>query len=61
MARFAACMRKHGVPDFPDPNSSGMFPLSSLEKLHPITPVLQAAFKTCQSLEPKVGPRLALP
>ncbi len=58
-ASFAACMRKHGVPNFPDPNGNGRFPLASLERLNSSSPRFKTAFKTCRSLQPKVGPRLA--
>lgn len=60
MTKFAQCMRAHGVPDFPDPNPGGTppFPASSIEKLDPGSPQLQAAFKACESREPKVGPRV---
>jgi hypothetical protein len=61
MRRFAACMRTHGVPSFPDPNSQGFFPIGSLHAIVTTSPTLSRAFKACQSLEPKVGPRLALP
>jgi hypothetical protein len=27
MTQFSACMRGHGLPDWPDPNSDGTFPL----------------------------------
>jgi len=59
MANFAGCMRKHGVPSFPDPNGQGMFSPDSLEQLDPSSPLFQSAYKTCLSLMPKVGPRLA--
>jgi hypothetical protein len=59
MTSFAACMRKHGVPNFPDPNGQGRFPLATIEKLDPNTPLFQNAFKACESLEPKVGPRIS--
>ncbi len=57
---FAACMRKNGVPSFPDPNGQGMFPFGSLSRLDPNSPLVQTAFKACEVLEPKVGPRLRL-
>jgi hypothetical protein len=60
MARFAACMRAHGVPNFPDPNGTGFFPPASLEKLDPASPQLTTAFRRCESLEPKFGPRIQL-
>jgi hypothetical protein len=61
MTRFAACMRTHGVPSFPDPNSQGFFPIGSLHAIGTTSPTLSRAFKACQSLEPKVGPHLAIP
>lgn len=58
MANFASCMRKNGVPSFPDPNGQGMFTPSSLEQLQPSSPLFQTAYKACLALMPKVGPRL---
>lgn len=57
---FAVCMRKNGVPGFPDPNGQGFFPVTSLSGLDPNSPLAQTAFKACESLEPKVGPHLQL-
>jgi hypothetical protein len=58
MAAFAGCMRKHGVPSFPDPDGAGRFPLASITALDPGTPVFQAAFKRCTPLQGATGPRL---
>jgi hypothetical protein len=58
MTNFAGCMRKNGVPSFPDPNGQGMFSPSSLGQLDPSSPLFQTAYKACLSLMPKVGPRL---
>jgi hypothetical protein len=58
MLSFASCMRKDGVLRFPDPNGQGRFPFSSISKLDSSAPLFQSAFKACQSLEPKVGPRI---
>ncbi len=58
MASFAACMRKHGVPSFPDPNGQGMFPPGTIERLDSSAPVFQSAFKACGSLQGTTGPRL---
>jgi hypothetical protein len=58
MASFAACMRKHGVPSFPDPNGQGMFSPGSIKGLDPSAPVFQSAFKLCAPLQGKVGPRI---
>ncbi len=60
MLRFAACMRRQGVPDFPDPNGEGTFPPRSIMKrIDPSSPLVQSAYEACKSLEPKIGPRLA--
>jgi hypothetical protein len=58
--RFAACMRKNGVPSFPDPDPSSttFFSPDSLKGIDPASPQVQQAFKTCQPLEPTIGPRL---
>jgi hypothetical protein len=58
MVAFASCMRTHGVPSFPDPNSQGLIPLSAMNGIHPNSPLVLTAFKACESLEPKVGPRI---
>jgi hypothetical protein len=48
MVAFAACMRSHGVPDFPD---SGKLPPG----IDPNSPQYQAAQDACQSLLPVGG------
>jgi hypothetical protein len=50
---FAACMRSHGVPGFPDPDRSGRIGTGS--GVDPSSPQFQAAAKTCQSLRPAGG------
>lgn len=46
---YAACMRKHGVKDFPDPNSQGQF--TGLSSLNATTPTFAAAARACQPLQ----------
>lgn len=58
MLSFASCMRKNGVPSFPDPNGQGQFPLGMIGKLGANPPALARAYQRCASLEPKVGPRI---
>jgi hypothetical protein len=59
MAKFAACMRKSGVPDFPDPGPGGTpFPASAIAKIGPTSPRVAKAFKACEPLEPNVGPHI---
>ncbi len=48
---FAACMRSHGVPNYPDPtfSSGGVSQsLSRKEGIDPNSPIFEAAQKTCQ-------------
>ena len=50
--KYAECMRAHGIPDFPDPNSQGNFdfavPKGSGSGLDPHNPRFQAANQACQ-------------
>jgi hypothetical protein len=47
---FSACMRSHGVSDFPDPNSNGTIMLPQNADLS--SPQFQAAQQACQALRP---------
>ena len=56
---YANCMRSHGVPDFPDPNGQGEFPLHTIFEngratkgadLDPSSPAFQAGERACGSL-----------
>lgn len=47
---YAACIRKHGFPAFPDPTSQGVFPNSG--GLNLSSSQFQAAATACKSLEP---------
>ena len=50
--KYAECMRAHGIPDFPDPDSQGNFdfavPKGSSSGLDPHNPRFQAANQACQ-------------
>jgi hypothetical protein len=48
---YAKCMRSHGVPRFPDPNSTGGFNANG-PGVDPRAPQYQAAAKACMSLMP---------
>ena len=53
--RFAACMRKNGVNDFPDPGASGNFTIDAIangSSLNTSTPAFKHAISTCKGLEP---------
>jgi hypothetical protein len=49
---YSACVRSHGVPNFPDPDSSGQLPKADAQHLGVSSSQLQAAQQACQSLLP---------
>ena len=49
---FAECMRSHGVPSFPDPNSQGVIQGSGL---NPNSPSFQSASNACRHFMPNGG------
>ncbi|MGA2014446.1 MAG: hypothetical protein ABSH51_28510 [Solirubrobacteraceae bacterium] len=50
--RYAACMRSHGVPGFPDPNSQGLIQITNATGgLDASSPPFQRAESACQSLD----------
>lgn len=57
---FSRCMRSHGVPNFPDPNSNGGFSGTSQQGggtggLDPNSPAFLSAQQTCRKLLPGGG------
>jgi hypothetical protein len=57
--KFSACMRSHGVPNFPDPQFSGGGVQLRIDKssgIDPQSPQFQAAQKACQGQMPGPGP-----
>jgi hypothetical protein len=55
---YAHCMRSHGLPDYPDPGSSGTLPKTSARLRGVSTAVYTAAQNACQNLLPEVGTSL---
>jgi len=55
LLEYANCMRSHGLPDFPDPDSSGGFPMP--QNIDPNSPQYQAAANACKAYQ---GPGLNL-
>lgn len=53
--KFAACMRSHGVPKFPDPNASGEISIGPGTGVDPDSPKFRAAQDACQKELPKGG------
>jgi len=51
LLKYAACVREHGVPNFPDPSANGGF-MVRVES----SPAFKAAQATCHKLLPGGGP-----
>lgn len=58
MTSFAGCMRKNGLPSFPDPTGAGTFPSGFLDDFDPSSTQFQNALKTCHRREPGFGPHI---
>ena len=53
--KFAECMRKNGVSQFPDPNASGELTIDAVANssgLNTSTPAFKQAISACKDLEP---------
>lgn len=53
--KFSACMRKHGLPNYPDPNAQGVITIDSSMGIDPGSPAFRSAQKTCSKLLPNGG------
>ncbi len=54
-AKFSACMRRNGVPNFPDPNGQGELSIGPSSGINPRSPKFQSAQLTCGKLLPNGG------
>ena len=54
--KFAACMRAHGVPNFPDPSGGGGINIPIGSGINPQSPAFQSAQSSCFKLLPGGGP-----
>ena len=54
-ARFSACMRAHGVTNFPDPNAQGVIQYSSTTGIDPNSQTFTSARTACNKLLPNGG------
>ena len=52
---YSACMRSHGVPNYPDPDSSGQLPKPDAHHLGVNSTQLQATQQACKHLLPNTG------
>jgi hypothetical protein len=53
--QFSQCMRKNGVPDFPDPSSTGGVSIGPGDGIDPRSPKFEAAAKACRKILPNGG------
>ena len=53
LVRLAECIRQHGVPNWPDPDPDGSFPLPP--SINPKSPAGQAAGNACKRYLPSSG------
>ncbi len=52
---YSACMRSHGVPNFPDPDSNGTLQKTNAQLLGVSSSAFDAAQRACQPLYPNNG------
>lgn len=50
--KFTACMRSHGVPNFPDPDAHGTITITVSTSLNPSSPLFEKAVGDCKHLLP---------
>ena len=53
--KFSACMRKHGITNFPDPSGSGVITIHSGMGIDPGSPAFRSARTACEKLLPNGG------
>jgi hypothetical protein len=54
-AAYSACMRRNGVPKFPDPDANGGISIIGGPGLDPNSPQFKAAERACEKLLPRGG------
>jgi hypothetical protein len=54
-AKFSACMRENGVPNFPDPNAQGVIQFGSGDGIDLGSPKFRAAQQACRKVLPNGG------
>lgn len=55
LLKYIGCLRTHGIPNMPDPNSNGTITLPSGGSVNPSSPQFQAAEQACQKYSPALG------
>ena len=52
---YSACVRRNGVPTFPDANSKGNLVIIPTDKINPTSPAYKRAQNACKKLSPEVA------
>ena len=55
MVAYSACMRSHGLPNYPDPDTSGQLPKTDAQALGVSTSQFETAQQACRRLLPTGG------
>jgi len=56
---YSRCVRAHGIPNFPDPDSSGVIPKQEIRQLNVSDSLLESATSACENLNPNQPPSAA--
>lgn len=56
---YSRCVRAHGIPNFPDPDSSGDISKQAIRQLNVSDSLLASATSACESLNPNQPPSAA--
>jgi hypothetical protein len=54
--KFSKCMRRNGVPNFPDPGGGGGIQITAGSGINPFSPAFKGAQQHCRKLLPGGGP-----
>jgi hypothetical protein len=55
LVAYSQCMRSNGLPNYPDPDGSGVLPKETAQQLGVSDSLYQDAQRTCQHLLPRTG------
>lgn len=53
LVAYSVCMRRHGVPNFPDPNSRGNLVITPNARINPASAVYERAQTACKKFGPE--------
>ena len=57
---YAACMRSHGLGDFPDPSADGVVLITPTAGIDPNSAQFRSAQRTCQAIAPTAAIRIVV-